>query len=300
MKRGIRIIIINLILMVVIISVIEMIITKSPYIWSDVSWEGRSLGGMTTNGAALYIEKEVDKMLKEPIIFKINNEAYSYTGYELGYSVDSEAIAKEAWLVGRKGMFWQRWHERKADNVLKSNWVWYKDATVNILNDLGKSYYRQATEATARLIGGKLEIVPSKNGSFVDTNTALAVLKQNYTANPKEVVLPYYSILAYPSTEKVEKWKFANVYSGYTTYYKTTNPNRSYNLEKAAASFDGLIIYSGTIISFNNLVGERSADTGYKKAPIFSYGAVVDGYGGGICQVASTLYAAVLAGRGYV
>ncbi len=68
------------------------------------------------------------------------------------------------------------------------------------------------------------------------------------------------------------------------------NPNRTTNLTLAARAMNGTIVAPGEVFSFNKTVGERTAEKGYKPAAIYSGGATVDDVGGGICQVASTLY----------
>ncbi len=82
--------------------------------------------------------------------------------------------------------------------------------------------------------------------------------------------------------------------AGYTTYFNTGNTNRSTNLRLAAKAINGTVISPGKSFSFNGVVGPRTTQKGYKEAIIFSGGKEIDGIGGGICQVSSTLYNAVL------
>lgn len=69
--------------------------------------------------------------------------------------------------------------------------------------------------------------------------------------------------------------------------------NRTHNLRVASAKLDGLVIAPGETFDFNAVVGDRTRAAGFKKAPVIAYGKLVDGMGGGTCQVASTLHAAV-------
>ncbi|MDD4572406.1 MAG: hypothetical protein PHN47_08005, partial [Clostridia bacterium] len=121
MKRGLKIIAVNLVLMFVIITVIENVIAESPYILSNVVWQGKDLGGMTMNTATSYMEKTIDGILAKPITFSLNGNTYSYNGYELGYMADTQKMAEKAWLWGRHGVFWQRWRERGSFEVLKTD-----------------------------------------------------------------------------------------------------------------------------------------------------------------------------------
>lgn len=76
--------------------------------------------------------------------------------------------------------------------------------------------------------------------------------------------------------------------------YHTNIPNRTNNLIKACEAIDGTILRPGETFSFNNIVGERTAEKGYKAAAVYSGGKTVSELGGGVCQVASTIYYAAM------
>lgn len=80
----------------------------------------------------------------------------------------------------------------------------------------------------------------------------------------------------------------------FSTRYDITNTNRTGNLEIAAGKINGTVLMPGESFSFNAVVGKRTIEEGYKNAKIYQNGEVVDGLAGGICQVSSTLYNAVL------
>ncbi|MCI7099229.1 MAG: VanW family protein [Lachnospiraceae bacterium] len=87
---------------------------------------------------------------------------------------------------------------------------------------------------------------------------------------------------------------YSNVYASYTTYYNSGNTNRSTNLRLACNAINGTILENGDTFSFNRIVGERTAAKGYREAIIYEGGQEVGGIGGGICQVATTLFNAAL------
>lgn len=87
---------------------------------------------------------------------------------------------------------------------------------------------------------------------------------------------------------------FGNIISSYPTKYDITNENRVTNLEIAASKINGIILEPGEIFSFNKVVGERTTKNGFKEAIIYVDGELDYGIGGGICQISSTLYNAVL------
>ena len=79
----------------------------------------------------------------------------------------------------------------------------------------------------------------------------------------------------------------------FSTSYKGGSTNRIHNIKRAAAAIDGIMLLPGGTFSYNDAVGPANKATGYKKARIFVRGKDAEGYGGGICQVSSTLFNAV-------
>lgn len=86
---------------------------------------------------------------------------------------------------------------------------------------------------------------------------------------------------------------FPDLLATYSTKY-VNNPDRTTNLRLASNKINGKVIMPGEEFSFNRVVGRRTKAAGYKDAAIFSDGQVTDGLGGGICQITSTLYNAVV------
>lgn len=88
-----------------------------------------------------------------------------------------------------------------------------------------------------------------------------------------------------------EKFKEKSCFS---TNFGTSSPERKSNIRLALSKFDGLVLEEGEIFKFNSITGIRNEENGYKKAKIISNGTFIDGFGGGVCQVSTTLYNACL------
>lgn len=86
------------------------------------------------------------------------------------------------------------------------------------------------------------------------------------------------------------KYKLAE----YTTSFSTGDESRSSNIGTAADIINNLVVKKGQVFSFNQTVGKRTVTSGFGEAHVISNGELVDGLGGGICQVSSTLFEAVL------
>lgn len=96
------------------------------------------------------------------------------------------------------------------------------------------------------------------------------------------------------TTEDLGQDAFPHKLSTFSTSYYTSNRDRTTNLKLAAAKINGTVIMPGDTFSYNKVVGERTASAGYKNAAIYVNGEVADGLGGGICQITTTLYDAVV------
>jgi vancomycin resistance protein YoaR len=82
--------------------------------------------------------------------------------------------------------------------------------------------------------------------------------------------------------------------ASFYTYYGESSDNRKHNVNLACAKIDGTVLAVEEEFSFNDVVGYRTEENGFKTAYIIKDGEFVEGVGGGVCQVSSTLYNAVL------
>lgn len=87
---------------------------------------------------------------------------------------------------------------------------------------------------------------------------------------------------------------FKQTLSKYTTIYDAGNTNRASNIALAAKTINGTILLPGETFSYNGILGNTTKEKGYKLGGAYVAGKVVEAYGGGICQVSSTIYNAVL------
>jgi len=140
---------------------------------------------------------------------------------------------------------------------------------------------------------GELYYKSHVTGVDFDVKEAKKILEQN-----KNSTEAYYIPVTITLPEKTSQWFVENMLTDtlgtYSTVYNAGNYGRSYNISLASNKIHNLVLEPGEQFSFNNVVGQRSAATGFKTAAVYQGGEIVDGIGGGICQVSSTLYNAVL------
>ena len=98
-----------------------------------------------------------------------------------------------------------------------------------------------------------------------------------------------------PAEVKYERGieEYVALRSSFVTYFNMDNTSRVHNITLASSSISGVVVRAGERFSFNEVVGKRTVERGYRVAPVIVKGELVEGVGGGVCQVSTTLYNAV-------
>ena len=136
-------------------------------------------------------------------------------------------------------------------------------------------------------------VYPSENGLDFDISIdeAKNILGDQ---SAEEYTIPLKTLYPSVTTNMIGTEAFPDLLSSYSTKYSTRDRDRTTNLQLAANKINGTVLMPGETFSYNKVVGERTIAAGYREAPIYVSGEVVDGLGGGICQITSTLYNAVV------
>ena len=135
-------------------------------------------------------------------------------------------------------------------------------------------------------------VYPSSNG--LDFNISVDEAKQMVATPQDTYTIPLKTLYPSVTTNEIGREAFPDLLATYSTSYATSNANRSTNIALAASKINGTVLMPGEEFSFNGTVGKRTAANGFKTATVYSNGQVTTDYGGGICQVSSTLYNSVL------
>jgi len=166
----------------------------------------------------------------------------------------------------------------------------------HVLPLMGTAAGKAAIDAGFSTVGGRVSIVPAKNGTGANpaklAKDIVAVLQSS--KSPKVVRVTTHAVEPSITTKKAQTMGIENRISTYTTSFNPGNKPRVANIQLLARSIDGTLLAPGKTFSFNGTIGERTAEKGYKEAGAIVDGELVPQLGGGICQVNSTLFNAVL------
>lgn len=152
-----------------------------------------------------------------------------------------------------------------------------------------------AQDASYKIEKDKFIVEPAIPGHVVAIDSLVEGLEgSSFAKIPTKIALVIKEVPAMVTTEAVQKLAFDSVIAEFSTKFSTNDSNRVENLTTAAKALDKKEIRPGESFSFNDTIGPRTEQTGYKEAKVIIDNEYVLGTGGGICQVSSTLYNTVL------
>ena len=140
---------------------------------------------------------------------------------------------------------------------------------------------------------GKFIYTDEQNGFAVDQDKLAADLLQALSQKKFDATIRAEGVTVAPEITKAQAKEMYQVIGTFTTT-TTSNKDRNTNIKIACEALNGLIIQPGEEFSFNNTTGNRTTDKGYRPAGAYQNGILVEEPGGGVCQVSSTLYNAVV------
>lgn len=160
------------------------------------------------------------------------------------------------------------------------------------VNILAKNAKLTKNSSTEKVFSIQKEVV----GRMLDREKTYSILCEKFLSNePLTFEIPLIKIA--PAITQEFYQKYTNLRSDFSTYCSSSNESRKHNIKNALNSLNLIEILPGETFSFNQTVGKRTSENGYRSAKIIVNNEFVDGLGGGVCQVSTTLYnSALLAG----
>ena len=153
---------------------------------------------------------------------------------------------------------------------------------------------REPVDARVTVTGSdSVDVVPGKPGLKVDQRATVAAIQKAM----QTVSGDHAALVVREKQPKITAKELANLESvlgSYTTTYSAGKVDRSHNLQLAIQSINGTVVMPGEVFSADDAIGPRDEEHGFRDAPIFANGDITPATGGGICQIATTIYNAAL------
>lgn len=273
------------------------------HIAQGVTTASVNLSGMTQAAATTALTQATTTTAATRIILVAGKSTQETMLDELGIRSNLAHAVQAAYAVGREGTIVQRIMQAaraRVGGVSVAQPFTMDDTEAKLqLEAFGKRIDRVPTDARAHWDGHRVVVSPEQSGAVLDIpaairlvhDTVLADLVQHQPVRDR-VELPYRAKAPRVTEEMLSAVDMR--LGSFSTSYASSSSNRAKNIELASRAINGLVLLPGDTFSFNGTVGQRTAKAGYREAPVIVKGQMDTGLGGGICQVSTTLYNAVL------
>ena len=269
-------------------------------IMNGIYFDDIDMSGKTYDEAVKLIRDKVRSMSEANITLNsIGGNSVSVTAQELGLAWNDTNLVADALYVGRSGNIVERYKERKDlehDRKVYPINVEFDRATVEaIVNEQGDRYNVEAKNATLSKSDGDFVVTPGTKGEKIDANASISRIMSNldnFTGSDLTIDMVVVEDIPKATAEDLEK--VHDVIGRYKTSFKTSNADRSGNVRNGTRLVNGTVLLPGDSFSMYQTVSPFTEENGYYLAGSYLNGMVVESLGGGICQVSSTLYNAVL------
>lgn len=258
------------------------------------------VSGMTYAEADAAIKQKVSQMRSDKITLQVGEDIVEVTASELGISWRNPKVVKEALNIGNSGNAIKRYKDAKdlgkEEKVLDLHFTVNEKAVRSMIDERCMQYEKEAQEASITSDGGGGIIVePGVTGQKINVEESVKAITTYMTdewqGGAGEVALTVE--MAKPKGDKEDLETIQDCLGTYTTYYGSTY-GRNANVERGAELINGHIVWPGETFSVCDHLVPFNAENGYELGGAYENGRVVQEYGGGICQVSTTLYNALL------
>ena len=287
-------------------------------IYPNILANGVNIGGMKKEDAIKKLQRDAQEPFDQnEITFIIDDEEVKFTYKQFNVKLDIEGAVEKAYNYAREGSVEERYelYERLKINDVYSFDIDYltdegnlpEETVTTIRSELEKGLkdkvYIPPKDATLKKDGSGFTTTAEENGRELDLDRAVDTVVEYITIGEgdgltihtptKEIETPVKEIQA--NVTKAQLSQVKDVIGKYSTKYSGSGSSgRVINMRVAASRLNGKIINPGEVFSTNECFGESTPENGYKLAGAYINGKLDQDYGGGVCQVSSTLYNAVL------
>ena len=276
---------------------------KAKRILPGIFIENISLEGKTAEEARAEVESYVSESLGGRVIslIAIDGNKVDITPAEIGLRWSNPEIVEEAADIGQTGNVVARY--KAAKDLQYQNKVFHMEFDADreqirqILEQQCAVYNVEAKDATLSRVNGSFVINEGQTGKVIDVEASTQLICDYFNSDWNEEEggsIELVISVDEPQGTAEELGKVKDVLGTFTTSYRTSGSARSANVANGCALINGTTLYPGDEFSTCEAITPFTSENGYYMAASYLNGQVVDSLGGGICQVSTTLYNAVL------
>lgn len=263
-----------------------------------VSIGGLPLAGMTQDEARAALSARYAEAMNAEIVMTFEGQRWSLTPKDVGAQIDADEQLDKAWRMGREGTPAE---QKEAIRALQENPVdlsvtlsYDRAAIETLAADIKASIDRESVSAT-------MEIVEIAQFSYTDSSVGyrldadkLASQIETMIKEGQSGTIELEPEIIEPEVSRASLENRTLLLGECTTTLATSSAKRTSNVNLALSYFNFMTVEPGETVSFNKVVGKRTEQNGFKRAPEYAGSTVIEGVGGGVCQASTTIYGAVI------
>ena len=268
-------------------------------IYNGIYINGISLGGLTRSEAQAILERDILQASRNNSISLIHGEeVFEYNFSDFGVDSDIRAAVDLAFSYAREGSTRERYEqiqsllERPYEIQLELNFA-DLDRIQQVIAPLQEQLYTDPVNATMTRSNNSFDVIEGTYGSRMNLISTAQEIYNLINLNESGEVNIAFDAIA-PEFSGYIFRQSQDLLGTFTTNFSPGNNGRNANIRNAASKINGYIVFPEELFSTNDAFGAMTYANGYRYATVILNGQFVDGIGGGICQVSTNLYMALL------
>lgn len=275
-------------------------------IYPGILLGGKNFGGVEKEKVKDYFQKLNDSSQNVKITFLDNgNPVTEVYAKDIDFGYNADLISTQAYLIGRsENLLTNIYLTMKAYTsgvYLPLYYSYSQNKLDNYLSDFRNNKEKKAIDALFKFENGRVILfTPSQDGLKIDDDILYRRLQDfgpkimSQTKGNVSILIPLKVLKPTVTTEDTNNLGIKELIGLGTSHFAHSIPGRIYNITLASSKFNGILVAPDEIFSFDKILGDVSSYTGYKQAYIIQNGKTILGDGGGVCQVSTTLFRAIL------
>ena len=273
-------------------------VVEAQTFYDGTTVEGIDVSGHTLSAALEYWQQRVEPKYAERAVQVA--DVGTVTARDMGYHSDYESVLYSAWSAGRRGSLEERYHQAVSRRYAPMAWrvdraLWTDETLDGYVSTIAAQVDTPAVDAAIQAFDVNtyaFQLTESQAGRQLDAESLKRDIAEALNAGGGSVEVRVETLEPQITREDVTSEYGMIAYA--VTNASSSSSNRIKNIQNAVSLINGYRLPDGATFSFNEVVGERTTDRGFRRAPAYSGGEVTEEVGGGICQVSTTLFNAAV------
>ncbi|MFZ5651717.1 MAG: VanW family protein [Bacillota bacterium] len=257
---------------------------------------GLDLGGLSPAQAVESLRERFGAAENVDIVIEAEGRRWTIPMKSIGASYDYGGAVEKAYAVGHTGSLTRRISEILGSKAVNTDIAlplkFDQEALKNQLAVINGQHSVNSRNARLVVEGSKVRLVPGLDGHEMDISGTVERISSLRAGMELKATAVFRAVS--PGINDKDLSGLTDVLGECVTRFEAGSAARANNITLAAGKIDGVLVKPAEVFSFNSVLGAVDEKNGYLKAPVISDGQLVDDFGGGICQVSTTLYGAAL------